>query len=157
MTSSGPRLEPVGPFDLKLLATLSESCFGASHWDRQALADILAMPGAFGNMVVFEGTPAGFLLARVAADECEILSLGVHPSFRRRGLARRLLGETLARAALAGGRSVFLEVGEDNDGARQLYLSEGFEQVGRRPGYYDRPHGRTIAALLLRRESRASQ
>jgi len=149
---TGGRLKPVGLFDLELLATLSEACFGESHWNRQTVAEVLAMPGAFGTMVLVEDVPAGFLLARLAADECEILSLGVHPSCRRRGLARRLLREALAQAASAAARSVFLEVGEDNERARNFYMSEGFEQVGRRPEYYHRPCGVAIAALIFRLE-----
>jgi len=145
-------LKSVGPFDLELLATLSEACFRESHWNRQALAEVLAMPDAFGTMILAENVPAGFLLARLAADECEILSLGVHPFCRRRGLARRLLREALAQAASAAARSVFLEVGEDNECARNLYISEGFEQVGRRPDYYHRPGGAAIAALIYRLE-----
>lgn len=152
MTAGDGTLKPVGAFDVDLLAALSEACFDESHWNRKAVAEALAMPGAFGLMVLVEDAPAGFLLARVAADECEILSLAVQPSHRRRGLARRLLREALAQAASAGGRSAFLEVGEDNDGARKLYLSEGFDPVGRRPEYYHRPRGTATAALILRRE-----
>ncbi len=152
MTATDLALKPIGPFDLDLLVALSKACFDDSHLNRQAVAEILAMPGAFGILVLVEDAPGGFLLARVAADECEILSIGVRPSCRRRGLARRLLREALAQAAAAGGRSVFLEVGEDNDGARKLYLSEGFNQVGRRPEYYRRPCGETVAGLVFRRE-----
>lgn len=151
MTVVDGTLKLVGRFDLDLLAVLSEACFDESHWHRKAVAEVLAMPGAFGVMVLVEGAPAGFLLARVAVDECEILSLGVQPCYRRRGLARRLLREALAQAVSAGGRAVFLEVGEDNDSARKLYASEGFEQVGRRPEYYHRPCGVAIAALIFRR------
>lgn len=151
MTATDGTLKPVGPFDLDVLAALSEACFDESRWNRKAVAEVLAMPGALGVMILVDKAPAGFLLARVAADECEILSLGVQPSYRRRGLARRLLREALVQAASNGGRMVFLEVAEDNDSAWKLYESEGFEQVGRRPEYYDRPCGAAIAALIFRR------
>jgi len=151
VTATDGTLKPVGPFDLDVLAALSEACFDESRWNRKAVAEVLAMPGAFGVMILVDNAPAGFLLARIAADECEILSLGVQPSYRRRGLARRLLREALVQAASNGGRMVFLEVGEDNDSAWKLYKSEGFEQVGRRPEYYDRPRGGAIAALVFRR------
>lgn len=151
MKATESTLKPVGPFDLDILASLSVSCFGESHWSREAIAEVLAMPGAFGILVLVTDAPAGFLLARVAADECEILSLGVQPSHRRRGLARLLLQEALAQAVSAGGRTAFLEVGEDNDSAWKLYRSEGFKQVGRRPEYYDLPSGSAVAALIFRR------
>ena len=48
-----------------------------------------------------------------------------------------------------GAQEMFLEVRVDNDSAISLYLDEGFVEVGRRRGYYDR--GR-VDAVVMRRE-----
>jgi ribosomal protein S18 acetylase RimI-like enzyme len=65
-----------------------------------------------------------------------ITSLFVHPSHRRRGIARRLMEELLARAQLGGLRSVRLEVVADNQNAIALYRSLGFTVYGREPAAY---------------------
>ncbi|HVG81942.1 MAG TPA: GNAT family N-acetyltransferase [Methylomirabilota bacterium] len=148
-----PLLRPVGPFDLELVATLHGASFEEA-WGVQAIAEIMAMPGAFG-LIVSEAAeagprPAGFLLARLAAEDCEILSIGVSPGRRRRGLARTLMAEATQLASAAGARRVFLEVAEDNWAARRLYAALGFAPVGRRRNYYRRGQD-FVAALTMRR------
>lgn len=90
---------------------------------------------------------AGYVVAHHAADEGEILNLGVAPAHRRKGVARALVGRALAALAAGGASAVFLEVRESNVAAQRLYEQLGFRQVGRRPGYYRRP---TEDAVLLR-------
>jgi len=82
---------------------------------------------------------AGYAVAHHAADEAEILNLGVAPAQRRRGLGRALVVHLMALLADRGVRAVYLEVRESNDAARCLYRQLGFRDVGRRPGYYRRP------------------
>jgi ribosomal-protein-alanine N-acetyltransferase len=93
--------------------------------------------------------PAGLVLARVVAADCEILTLGVAPPWRRRGVARRLLSAALAESRRAGARAVFLEVAEDNPAAQAFYRAEGFTRVGLRADYYRRPGAAPVAALVL--------
>jgi ribosomal-protein-alanine N-acetyltransferase len=87
-------------------------------------------------VAVCENRVAGFLAWRALVEgESEILNLAVAPEFRRQGVARRLwkafLGVTPG--------TVFLEVRESNKAARNLYVSLGFQELGRRPGYYQAP------------------
>jgi ribosomal-protein-alanine N-acetyltransferase len=86
------------------------------------------------------------LLARVAADEAEILTIGVAPEARRLGVGRGLLAAAMRRAASAGAAAMFLEVASTNTPARALYENAGFVRVGRRARYY--PNGGD--ALVLR-------
>ncbi|MDF2763057.1 MAG: GCN5-related N-acetyltransferase [Rhodospirillales bacterium] len=148
-----PLIRPVGPFDLDLIAALHAASFEEA-WGVQAMGELLAMPGAFGLIVsepAREGPrPAGFLLARMAADDCEILSIGVAPGMRRRGLARLLMEEATRLASASGARRIFLEVAEDNWSARGLYAALGFAPVGRRRNYYRRGQS-FVAALTMRR------
>jgi ribosomal-protein-alanine N-acetyltransferase len=79
----------------------------------------------------------GYLIYWVVLDEMHILNLAIHPQYRRRGLARRLLAEGLARARRLGAAIAWLEVRPSNHPALALYESCGFKEVGRRPRYYD--------------------
>lgn len=135
---------PAGATAVELLARLHAGCF-AEAWDTAAIARLLAMPGAFAFTAARDGEPVGFVIARQAADELEIVSLGVLPAARRAGAAQSLMQAALARAAAAGARACFLEVAEGNSVARALYLRLGFAQAGRRPRYYG-----SEAALVLR-------
>ena len=80
--------------------------------------------------------------------ETEILSIGVLPERRRRGIAGTLLNAVFAEAERRGGDSVVLEVAADNDPARRLYAGLGFRPVGRRPRYYNRATGAADALIL---------
>ena len=63
-------------------------------------------------------------LAQSAADEGEILNLGVAPAHRCRGVGRALVEGVLALLAARGVRQVFLEVRESNAVARRLYQEQ---------------------------------
>ena len=76
------------------------------------------------------------ILARVAADEAEVLTLAVVGAARRAGVGRRLLAAAMGEAARRGAASMFLEVGERNGAALGLYAGAGFVAVGRRERYY---------------------
>ena len=133
-----------GTGDLALaLAALHAEAFD-TPWSATAFADLLVQPG-----VMLQAEVDGFILIRVAADEAEILTLAVRPGARRAGLGSRLVSAAAARAAAAGSQRLLLEVAEDNAPARALYDYLGFELVGRRPGYYARPQGSAVDALLL--------
>ncbi len=102
------------------------------------------MPGTIG----FIDPEGAFILARVAADEAEILTLAVAPALRRQGRARALLTHAARHAGAAGATALFLEVSDANLAARGLYQAAGFRAVGKRRGYY--ASGET--ALVLRLE-----
>jgi ribosomal-protein-alanine N-acetyltransferase len=126
-------------------------CF-AEPWNERAMNEVLAMPGTFGLLATGEETSdaqsRGFILCRVAGGEAEVLTLMVLPPYRRRGVARSLLGASIAQARLAGASALFLEVAADNSKARALYSALEFVEVGRRPRYYTG----AIDALVLRRD-----
>jgi ribosomal-protein-alanine N-acetyltransferase len=86
-----------------------------------------------------QGVVAGYVVAHSAADEGEILNLGVAPTHRRQGIGRALVERVLQELAGLGVRTVYLEVRASNASARQLYESLGFGEVARRARYYRRP------------------
>lgn len=111
-----------------------------ARWGADAFWIQLGLPGAFGFIDVLEdgqgGSHGGFVLARVAADEAEILTLAVMPAARRQGLGRALMQTAIDTAAAHGAMAMLLEVAESNAVARALYACLGFTLVGRRPRYY---------------------
>ena len=132
----------VAPFhgDAAPLAALHAVSF-PDPWDAKAITDLLATPGTF----AFHA-PDGFVMARIAAGEAEILTLAVEPHARRQGLGRALLQAAINQARADGATTMFLEVGADNPAARALYASLGFTKVGDRKGYYQ---GRDALVLRL--------
>ncbi|HKY17293.1 MAG TPA: GNAT family N-acetyltransferase [Rhizomicrobium sp.] len=126
--------------DTTPLAALHAACFDKA-WDADAIRSMCASPGTF---VFWEQN--GFVMARVAAGEAEILTLAVDPKARGRGLGRKLLDAAIAKATELGAQAMFLEVGSDNPHALALYAGLGFTKVGMRKAYYD---GRDAQLLRL--------
>lgn len=78
----------------------------------------------------------GMLVIWLILDEAHVGTIAVHPDFRNRGIARRLLAKGLLNALEGGARHSLLEVRRSNVAAQQLYRRFGYEVVGVRPRYY---------------------
>ena len=114
-------------------------------WSETGFAEMLSMPGAVCLVArAPDCTLAGFVFGQRVLDELHVLSLAVAPAWRRRGVASALLEAALGEPP---SRSVLLEVRPSNRIARNFYRALGFDEVGRRSGYY--PNGED--ALLLTR------
>ncbi len=122
-----------------------------AQWPPGSYPKLADSPG--GVVLVCEvernGQLVGFVAARQAAGEAEILNIAVHRDFRRRGIASALLQAALdgfRRSAIA---RVFLELRESNLPARNLYNRHCFVPCGRRTAYYHNPD--EDALCMLRR------
>ncbi|MGB0498481.1 MAG: GNAT family N-acetyltransferase [Rubricella sp.] len=115
------------------LAELHARCFtdAPPPWTAAAFAGLLGSTGCRLHSI-----DDGFLLARHAGSEAEILTIAVAPEKRRRGLARLLMERFESAAREDGAREAFLEVSERNAGAAALYAKRGFHIIARRPVYY---------------------
>ena len=89
------------------------------------------------------------MLAQLAADEAEILSIGVLPDWQRQGIGRRLVDGVARAVQRAEAKSLYLEVAADNDAALSLYSRAGFLGTGLRRGYYERPGSAPVDAVTL--------
>ena len=128
------------------LAAIHAACF-AEIWNAAAITELLVAPGAF---ALVDEAGGGFILVRAAGGESEILTVGVTPAARRRGIASALVNAASQRAAEAGASVMFLEVNATNNPAIALYKLLGFGEVGLRKGYYSGAHGMREDALVLR-------
>jgi ribosomal-protein-alanine N-acetyltransferase len=130
--------------------------FGAESWSTEAYREELAdRRHRYYIAAVDDGGLVGWAGVRVIADVAEILTVGVVPTARRRGIGAQLVAELLVESRRRGAEQVFLDVRADNEDAQRIYERAGFTSVGRRRGYYD--NGRTDSltmALLLAVEDR---
>lgn len=90
----------------------------------------------------------GYGIASVAAGECHILNLCIHPDVQNRGLGNGMLQSLIRECRLRGIEMIFLEVRVSNKNAQSLYLKVGFNQIGLRSGYYPALKGREDAFVF---------
>jgi len=152
ITDTSLTIRPAESFDIPVLAALHAACFTAAwdqHWTEQSFKDVLGMPGSGALIAAIGNEPVGFAVARIAADEAELLLIATRPDYRRFGHGRALLEHMLAVLKRGGAAQVFLEVAEPNVAGLGFYQSLGFREVGRRPDYF---RGESIVdALVLAR------
>lgn len=147
LASAQPTFPAAGLRDAAAIAALHAASFRRG-WDEDEVLRLLQDKAVVAHCVMIRRALVGFIMSRVAADEAEILSIAVAPARRGRGLSRPLLEIHLRSLAGRGARAVFLEVDEHNEPGRRLYARAGFDEVGRRPSYYEGG----AAALVLRRD-----
>ena len=124
----------------------------ADAWDRPSIAALIAHPAVMAFLAVGP-TPdqtLGFILGQVAADEAEVLTLGVEPDWQRCGIATRLIAALAEAARAAGARNLLLDVDAGNTAALALYHKLGFAERGRRTAYYVHAGGAADAVTLAR-------
>ncbi len=134
--------------DVAAISEIERAAF-SDPWSARSFRDALEHPAVyFGCARSDGGEVQGYVVAWFVADEGEIANLAVAPAAWGGGIGRALLDAALAEATRRGIESVYLEVRDSNVRARRLYQSCGFEEVGRRKGYYRRP---VEDAIVLRR------
>lgn len=126
-------------------------------WSASEFADLIDQSTVFGFVAREVGRKAalaGFVLARLAADEAEILSVAVARAHRREGLGRELMEAVLRQLHAERASHLLLEVDETNAPALALYRRLAFREVGKRKNYYEHAGAPATGALVMRRDLR---
>lgn len=134
--------------DLDRVAELEPELFGVGAWSRQTYEQEIERDDRVYLAAVDDG---GTLLGYggVALDpEWTIMTVGVAPQARRRGVATALLDALVDAVRDARGTELFLEVRAHDGGAQQLYRNAGFVRVGLRKRYYQ-PEGADAVVMRL--------
>ncbi len=137
------RIRSVGIEGAGQLAEMDKHCFSDS-WKEKDWQQFLSLPQYRCYIVTAEELPKGFLLISTAADEGEIIKIGVLPECRRQNFGTSILREAFEKWQDEGIRHLFLEVRESNRPARALYQKLGFEEVGIRKNYYRNPQEHAV-------------
>jgi len=154
-------IRPLQPADIDEAVAIAAASPEAPQWPRSAWLPYLDPDPAKPTLVrtglaavdpTQSSAPAilGFSCATLVLDGaenlCQLDSMAVHPSHRRRGIGASLLRELLTWASQNRARHFSLEVRASNIPAIALYQRFGLRQEGRRPRYYAHPEE---DALLL--------
>ena len=101
----------------------------------QSMLDQSFLSPAFKGFVEDDGGIKGYV-GIICYGDAEIALIAVDPSFRKRGIGKKLLGHAVAFAKENGAENVFLEVRKSNEPAKALYSGFGFNAIAVRPKYY---------------------
>lgn len=128
-------IQNAGIGDLNALRRLEQECFGGDAWPLWDLIGVLALPGLVRLKASVDGNLAGFVGGdpHPAEETGWIVTLGVLPVYRRRGIAAALLAECESRMGLP---KVRLSVRRSNFAAIALYQRRGYLPVDLWARYY---------------------
>ncbi|NPV41345.1 MAG: GNAT family N-acetyltransferase [Anaerolineae bacterium] len=128
-------IQPATWRDLFALSELEKICFKEDAWPLLELMGVLTFPGVVRLRAVVEKEMVGFIAgdARRAEKTGWILTLGVLPFWRRRGIAYDLLSTCEQQMGMP---VVKLTVRRNNESALRLYEKMGYRQVDIWSRYY---------------------
>ena len=118
------------------IAALEPLCF-TDPWSHAGIENAVTSPLGCWYCAYLGKKLLGAFGAQVIAPEAEILTVGTHPDYRHRGVARALLDAFFTENPNVD--TVFLEVRRSNIAAQKLYAGYGFTAYGVRPSYYEHP------------------
>ncbi|WP_345752759.1 ribosomal protein S18-alanine N-acetyltransferase [Microbacterium rhizophilus] len=131
-------IRPATPDDLGGIMALERASFPTDAWSEPMMREELAAEHTRYYVDELAGRVVGYagLRALPGSRDADVQTIAVAEASRGRGRGRALLTTLLEDAAGRRVREVFLDVRADNPVAQALYASEGFAELGRRPGYY---------------------
>jgi ribosomal-protein-alanine N-acetyltransferase len=92
----------------------------------------------------------GYFLIMAIVDEAHLLNVAVARKQQGKGLGRFLLNQSVACARGQGMESMLLEVRPSNTRALEIYQRYGFNEIGRRKGYYPAANQQREDAIVMR-------
>ena len=146
--------------DCQAVADLETQLFDG-RFTAQSLRDMLNKPAFYGAVLPAVGLEVGlevgpaaaihaYYLSMITADCADIIAIGTHRDWQRRGFGRIMLEHLIGVTEQQHVEKILLEVAADNMPARQLYDSCGFVEIGCRKNYYKRGETRCDAAIMAR-------
>lgn len=125
------------------LEKLEKITVGQSGWSSSAFISEAAKDNGYVLYIMEKDDVIALLTGYYAAGEGDITNVAVHPNYRRRGLAVRLVSE-FERLLPDDAEEIFLEVRESNLPAGKLYEKCGFEFLSMRKNFYSNPRENAV-------------
>lgn len=135
-------------FDLPVFVSLDKELFPYSPWSASQYKEEFSSPTRH-FVVALDDAQSIIAYAGVfapGAAEADVLTVGVIPAHRGKGIARQLMGLITDWAKQQGSIAMMLEVKVDNTEAIGLYESLGYSKLNVRKDYF----GAGLDALVMR-------
>ena len=144
----GVKFRPLTQLDLVEIFAIEKAAYGKDAWSMAQLKEEVAGKERFYLIAEADQKVVGYAGAVKLADVCDVLTLTVDESYRRKGIGRELLRRILDWTRNQSCKAVMLEVRVGNEEAMPLYTSFGFIEISRRANYY----GPGKTAIVMRKE-----
>ena len=137
-------------FDLPVFVSLDKELFPYSPWSASQYKEEFSAPTRhFVVAVDHEQSIIGYAgVFAPGGAEADVLTVGVVPNHRGKGIARQLMALITDWAHEQGSTAMMLEVKVDNQDAIGLYESLGYSKLNTRKDYF----GSGLDALVMRLE-----
>lgn len=135
------------------LAEIEQLCF-AVPWSEKQLLEELENPLGSYFVAVEDGRVLGYIGSQTVIDETCVMNVAVRPDCRGKRLGSLLMEALVQDCLEKGSRLLTLEVRVSNEPALALYRAFGFQQVGLRKGYYEKPREDAIIMTKFFQEDR---
>ena len=115
---------------------------------REFLANLFSESTTYAWLIDGQPNTLAAVWYTFVANEASLIDISVVPSYRRKGLGRAILAQSLQKLINHGMKYCYLEVRRSNLGAKLLYEQFGFVEVGERLNYYRGQNGFEDAILM---------
>ena len=106
------------------------------HWNQNQWINELEKDFVTAIGIYLNNSILGVCVFHKIFDEAEIRYLAVHPSYKRRGLGKKLIYRIFKECKNENIKRIFLEVSLKNKPALSFYDNFGFETINIRKRYY---------------------
>lgn len=159
MSADAVRIRRMIAEDLERVAEIANFLAEAPHWERSAYQSAVDQDATVRRIALvaeesIHSRVVGFLVAKVLIPESELETIAVVADAQGAGIGGLLIEALLEELLKEQVTVVHLEVRRSNERAQRLYRRYGFEQTGRRPGYYSDP---VEDAVLMARHFRPAK
>jgi len=129
---------PMAEKHIKAVEEMEQACF-PTPWTEDGLRAELTSDTAVFRVALLDGVPAGYGGMHFVCGEGYIDNIAVLPAMRQRGIGTIIVESLINFTETHNGIFVSLEVRESNAPAITLYTKLGFQENGRRRGFYTKP------------------
>lgn len=132
------KIKPLNILHLDDLIAVENDAF-STPWSREGFEKEIENELAYYWVALVDNKVIGYMGMWYIIDEGHITNIAVHSDYRGQGIGKKILEHGITKAVEKGIDAITLEVRPSNKAAISLYEQFGFEVVGRRRDYYEKP------------------